>query len=141
MYHMRCVLTACALTLPIESITLEPQMEVEERPGTAGLGPFATIVCIVTPVNATVAVRWTLPNGTMLNEGSSGRFFVDQGAETGELTVILVITTQLSYQDAGDYTCEVMEPGAEWIPATVELQLTGEYTFQIVENEKEYIVA
>ena len=145
MYHIKYVLTACALTLPIESITLEPQ-EVVERPGTAGLGQFVSIVCIVTPVNATVAVRWTLPNGTMLNEGSSGRFFVDQGAETGELTVILVITTQLSYQDAGDYTCEVMEPGAEWIPATVELQLTGEYTFQIVdvpydENEKEYIVA
>ena len=105
---MRYVLTACALTLPIESITLEPLEEVVERPGAAGLSSFTALICIVMPVDVTIAVRWTLPNGTMLNEGASGRFIVDHGAETGELTVILAIN-QLSYQDAGNYTCEVID--------------------------------
>ena len=133
MYHMKYVLTACALTLPIESITLEPRPEVVERPGIAGLSSFTALICIATPVNVTIAVRWILPNGTTLIS-TSGCFFIDQDANTGELDVVLGIAL-LSYQDAGDYTCEVMdqsEPGAQWIPATVQLQLTGEYTFQLV---------
>ena len=98
------------------------------EPGSS-LNIFVTLICHATPDNATIAIRWTLPNGTMVTEGTTERFFVDQGSgvQMDRINVIVLID-QPSYRDAGVYTCEVMDltiSDAPWIPATVELQLDG----------------
>ena len=103
--------------------------EVVTLPGLF-LATFTSLFCEVTPENVTIAIRWNLPNGNIVTEGITGRFFVDdEPGGLGRLNVVLFID-QLSYQDAGVYTCEVMDldptiPDAPWIPATVELQLNG----------------
>ena len=103
--------------------------EVVIEPGSS-VNTFTPLFCEVTPDNVTIAIRWNLPNGNIVTEGTTGRFFVEQGlGGLGRLNVLLLIS-QLSYQDAGVYTCEVMDldptiPDAPWIPATVELKLNG----------------
>ena len=103
--------------------------EVVTLPVSSFLDVFATLICVITPSNLTIASRWNLPNGNIVTEDTTGRFIVYQGPGGGRLDVLLLID-QLSYQDAGVYTCEVMDldptiPDASWIPATVELQLNG----------------
>ena len=118
----------CSSFLPIEVVEAEQEVVIE--PGTS-LNIFTSLNCLVTPENLTIAIRWILPGGDIVTEDTTGRFFVSQGpgGNTGGRNVLLLID-QLSYQDDGVYTCEVMDldptiPDAPWIPATVQLQLNG----------------
>ncbi len=76
---------------------------------------------------------WRLPSGEILTPANNtdqiqvqiGTSVLDN--EMNE-TVLVIIITQLSYQFAGVYSCEVRDtttPGAEWVTAQVELQLRG----------------
>ena len=119
----------CTFTY-IEDLVLVTESEVVIEPSSNDVPPpFTVLKCFVTPNNATIAIRWTLPNGTMIPQGTTDRLFVDQGSgRTMDRINVVLIISQLSYQDAGVYTCEVMDltiPDAPWIPATVELQLNG----------------
>lgn len=68
---------------------------------------FAVIVCNVEPVNATVPTRWILPNGQMISD-SFGRFRVGQGSNGNGIWSTILAIQNISYQDAGYYTCEVV---------------------------------
>ena len=100
--------------------------EVVTLPGSS-LNTSTSLFCGVTPDNLTIESRWRLPNRTIVTQGATGRFSVDQEPSRGEINVTLLIR-QLSYRDAGVYTCEVMDqtiPVASWISATVKLRLNG----------------
>ncbi len=81
-----------------------------------------------------VDVGWRLPSGEFLTpDNDTVEFHVsDVGtsihADNTTKAVIILTIFGLSYQHAGMYSCEVRDttsPGAEWITAKVDLQLTG----------------
>ena len=67
----------------------------------------------------------------MTNLPGFERFRVSQGAVNtpqGDRQSTLLLVLNLSYQDAGNYTCEVrssVSTQSPWLSASVELQLEG----------------
>ncbi len=116
----------CSLTA---AITLIPN-----TPRAPDLLVFTFLQCEIQPSDAMVDVGWRLPSGEFLTpDNDTAEFHVsDVGTvvhadNTTEAVIILTIFG-LSYQHAGMYSCEVRDtttPGAEWIAAKVDLQLTG----------------
>ena len=105
-------------------------------PGDAGqLNSFTFIICAIEPVNVSVDTRWVLPSGKIIVSGSQegGRFLASQGEVAlrngGTSFSSLLFIQNLSYHDAGVYTCEVRSTSMceqDWpTSATVELQLQG----------------
>ena len=98
------------------------------------LTPGIPLVCGLNPdtlePNVNYTTRWILPDGTTITS-SQGRFVFSESrvslssGEVGPGTILVV--TSLSYQDAGNYTCEGRStaPGASplWASASFELQL------------------
>ena len=64
------------------------------------------------------------------------RFTVLQGTDQEGRQLTLLRMAKLSYQDAGNYTCEVKSSSAPaqspWLSASVELQLEGEDTCIVI---------
>ncbi len=90
--------------------------------------------CQIEPADAMVEHGWRLPSGEFLAPDNDTDQI--QVLEIGHLqlannvnvSVLVIIINQLSYQHAGVYSCEVQNtttPGAEWVTAQVELQLRG----------------
>ena len=100
--------------------------------------PALTLTCgleletIIPGVNYTT--QWILPGGETINS-TRGRFDVIEDHMVINDTLILsgtnLTVTQLSYQDAGTYTCEGrgIDQGAsaKWATASIELQLNREF--------------
>ena len=95
------------------------------------------LVCSLEPEtltpNVNYTTRWRLPGGEIVNS-TTGCFVLTEGAvfiggRSVPGTVLLVL--QISYQDAGMYTCEGRStaPGAsaQWAAASFELQLICEF--------------
>ena len=126
-----------------ETITsLQPEIAVIAVPGPLlnNLFTFIFLTCIPEPTTLTTSdfvSRWTIPSGQTftfneLNLPNFERFRVSQGnvpAGEGPRQATLLLIQSLTYQDAGNYTCEVRNssapPQSEWLLATVELQLEG----------------
>ncbi len=93
---------------------------------------FTFLQCQLEPADAMVEHGWRLPSGEFLTtENDTDQIQVSEiGASqlpgNMNVSVLVVIINQLSYQHAGLYSCEVQNtPGAEWVAAQVELQLRG----------------
>ena len=93
--------------------------------------PGVFLVCRIEPdtlvrgVNYTT--RWITPTGVTISS-SQNRFVLNEGAVTSDgLPGTVFVVAQLSYQDAGTYTCEgrynASGDSAPWASATIELQL------------------
>ena len=84
--------------------------------------------------------RWTIPSGETLtymvhNPPGFERYRILQGpagqGQNVRMEATLLFMEMISYQDAGNYTCEVRSsssPQSPWFSASVELQLEGKHT-------------
>ncbi len=95
---------------------------------------FAFLQCQLEPFGAMVEHGWRLPSGEFLtpdndtNQIQVSEIGTSQMSNNVNISVLVIIINQLSYQHAGVYSCEVQNtttPGAEWVTAQVELQLRG----------------
>lgn len=107
-------------------LTLQPEAQVKTLPEDVGqLNSFTFLLCNILPANASVISRWILPNGDVISD-RAGRFITAQGDTPTGFSSLLVIQ-ELSYRDAGYYTCEVVptdECSCSFPPsATTEVQL------------------
>ena len=128
-----------------ETITsLQPETAVRVVPGDMDLITFIFLNCIPEPSTLTTSEfvsRWTIPSGLAFtnNQPSSPgfeRFRVTQGGvatQAGVRIATLLFIRNITYQDAGNYTCEVRSSSAPaqspWLLATVELQLEGKDSY------------
>ena len=106
------------------------------------LNSFTFLSCIIEPRNATVESRWLLPNGqivTVRNASLTKHLKVAEGEigtlEGGSAFGSVLIVRQVSYEDAGVYTCEVkdlIDCECEVWPAvsSAELQFQGEMSYR-----------
>lgn len=94
---------------------------------------FVIIICNVESVNATVPTRWVLPHGQIISR-SVDRYQIGQGFNENGLWSTLLAVQNVSYKDAGYYTCEVAPSGVPRsqcecvdfpFSATTKLQLEG----------------
>ena len=94
---------------------------------------FVVLGCTVELVNATVPTRWVLPHGQIINE-SFGRYRMGQGRNENGVWSTLLAVQNVSYRDAGFYTCEVVPRSVSRsqcecvdfpFSATTKLQLKG----------------
>ena len=124
--------------------SIHPEIPVKILPGDNILTTFTFLFCLPEP-NSQLTMRdyvsnWTTPSGetfTYLVPNPpgferyrifQGPFGVDQNVQR-EATLLFI--EMLSYQDAGNYTCEVrssVSTQSPWFSASVELQLEGEDT-------------
>lgn len=116
-------------SLNAESIVVVPDTPKVPEP----VQPITSLLCEVQTSTAVVELRWQLPSGVYLtpnNDTNEVRVSLERLADEGNVTIRATVLTiaPLSYQLAGDYSCEVRDtttPGAEWIAADVELRLKG----------------
>ena len=94
---------------------------------------FVVIVCNVEPINATVPTRWVMPHGEIISQ-SYGRYRIGQGVNGNGVWSTILAVQNVSYRDAGHYTCEVVPSSISRsqcecvdfpFSATTELQLQG----------------
>jgi len=102
-----------------ETITsLQPETAVTVVPGDIDLITFIFLNCISDPSTLTTSdlvSRWTIPSGqtfTVNQPSPPGfeRFRVTQGGvatQAGVRIATLLFIRNITYQDAGNYTCEV----------------------------------
>ena len=100
---------------------------------------FVVITCHVELTNSTVPTRWILPSGQII-DSSFGRYSVGQGANENGVWSTLLAVQNVSYRDAGHYTCEVVPSSVlrsqcECVDfpfsATTELLLQGQTSSQV----------
>ena len=102
------------------------------------------LACGIEPESSTCAdvytTQWILPGGGRVDSNSVGRFFVVEGPFMHPNGSFLLCSTrlsimELSYLDAGTYTCEGRSTASgastQWASASVELQLNCEFKFII----------
>ena len=95
--------------------------------------PGLPLLCSLEPDTLTPGVnyttRWILPGGEIVNS-ARGRFIFSESLLSRTVPGTVLVVTQMSYQDAGMYTCEGRStaPGAsaQWAAASFELQLSCE---------------
>ena len=122
----------------VENVSsIQPEVPVRILPEDTRLNTFIFLVCNPEP-NSQLTVsnyisRWTIPSGETFtfwvsNPPGFERYRVVQGPSDGVQQTILLLEN-LSYQDAGNYTCEVRSSSGSaqspWFSASVELQLEG----------------
>lgn len=110
------------------------ETELKLEPGVdRQLSSFVVIICNVESANATVPTRWVLPHGQIISR-SIGRYQIGQGYSENGLWSTLLALQNVSYKDAGYYTCEVVPSGVPRsqcecvdfpFSATTKLQLEG----------------
>ena len=128
-----------------ETITsIQPAFSVQVLPGESDLNTFIFLVCNPEPNSQLTMTdyvsRWTTPSGetfTFMVRIPPGfeRYRILQGpagqGQNVRMEATLHFIEMLSYQDAGNYTCEVRSSSSTqspWFSASVELQLEGEDT-------------
>ena len=125
-----------------ETVTsVRPETPVRVLPENTRLNTFTFLMCNPEPSSQLTVTdyvsRWTIPSGetfTHLVPIPHGfeRYRIVQGpVGTPQVQSTLLLVEMLSYQDAGNYTCEVRNSSAQspWFSASVELQLEGKYTY------------
>ena len=121
--------------------SIQSEIPVRILPGDTRLNTFTFLTCLPEPSTLTqydYVSRWTIPSGETLtywvtNPPGFERYQVVQGtADTHQgvrREATLLFLENLSYQDAGNYTCEVRSSSGSaqspWFSASVELQLEG----------------
>ena len=136
-YRISCVLFA-------ENVSsIQPEIPVRILPDDSFLHILTFLVCNPEPNSQLTRVdyvsRWTIPSGetftfNVSNPPAFEQYAIYQGQYNvgqvrRESTVLLVLN--LSYQDAGNYTCEVRSSASTqspWFSASFELQLEGRDT-------------
>ena len=124
--------------------SIQPESPVRVLPGDNLLSVFTFLVCNPEPNSQLTMTdyvsRWTTPSGEtftfmVLNPPGFERYRIFQGPRSVDQNVrreaTLLFIEMLSYQDAGNYTCEVRSSASTqspWFFASVELQLEGEDT-------------
>ena len=120
-----------------EDITIIPNRSPIVIPSlTHKLMPGIPLVCGLNPdtlePNINYTTRWILPNGQTITS-SQGRFVFSESRvalNIGPLPGTVLVVTELSFQDAGNYTCEARSTAPEasplWVSASFELQLNCE---------------
>ena len=117
-----------------EEVTIFPLNPVLKLPSTTLL-PGVSLVCGLEPSSLVpqenYTTRWIIPGGEIINS-TRDRYFLSErdslffGTEVA-IPATLFIITQVSYKDAGVYTCEgrnnVTGDTSLWASATTELQL------------------
>ena len=100
---------------------------------THALMPGILLICGLNPdtlePNVNYTTRWVLPGGEIITS-SQGRFIFSESRvvlNNEPLPGTFLVVTEVSFQDAGTYTCEGRStaPGASplWASASFELQL------------------
>ena len=105
------------------------------------LNPFTFLMCNPEPNSQLTMVdyvsRWTIPSGETFtymvrNPPGFERYRIVQGpaaiSQNVRREATLLFMEMLSYQDAGNYTCEARSSASTqspWFSASVELQLEG----------------
>ena len=104
--------------------------------------PGLPLLCGLEPETLTPSVnyttRWILPGGEIINSTyTRGHFIFAEGPVSvsgRNVPGTVLVVLQISYQDAGMYTCEgrSTDPGAsaQWAAASFELQLNCELSQQ-----------
>ena len=99
--------------------------------------PNALLTCALTPMSLTpqnYTSRWTTPGSMVIsstNPPSRGsRYVISNGRVTiqngTQFPITLLGIASLSYQDAGEYTCEAQtNDGTLWESATVQLEMNS----------------
>ena len=95
------------------------------------LSPGTFLVCHIEPdtlvpgVNYTT--RWITPRGLTINSSQDRFVFYESAVTSDGLPGTVFVISQVSYQDAGTYTCEgrynASGDSAPWASATIDLQL------------------
>ena len=125
--------------LSAETVTsLQAAPAVRIAPGNLDLISFIFLTCTPEPRSLTASQfesRWMIPSGQNFTFGEPDmpgfeRFRVSQGGVPssggGTQIATLLFIQRVTYQDAGNYTCEVRAPAQSlWLSATPELQLEG----------------
>ena len=124
----------------VENVSsIQPGVPVRILPEEPRPNHFTFLVCNSEP-NSQLTMsdyisRWTIPSGETItymvpNLPGFERYRIVQGQGGGQVqresTILLV--ENLSYQDAGNYTCEARSSASTqspWFSASVELQLEG----------------
>ena len=128
----------------VENVSsIQPEVPVIILPEDTRLNTFTFLLCNPEPNSQLTEVdyisRWTIPSGEtftnlVANPPGFEQYRVVQGPADGRQGVqrkesTVLILENLSYQDAGNYTCEVRSSSASaqspWFSASVELQLEG----------------
>ena len=124
--------------------SIQPESPVKVLPSDNLLSVFTFLVCNPEPNSQLTMTdyvsRWTTPSGetfTFMVRNPPGfeRYRILQGPagldQNLRREATLLFIEMLSYQDAGNYTCEVrssVSTQSPWFSASVELQLEGEDT-------------
>ena len=131
-------MTSCTIVffLSTENITIFAIREVITLPEN-NLMPSELLTCALTPMSLTpqnYTSRWTTP-GSMVTSSTnppsgSSRYVIINGygpIQNGtQLPQTLLGIASLSYQDAGEYTCEAQtNDGTLWASATVQLEMNS----------------
>ena len=126
----------------VETVTsIQPGVPVRILPKDTHLNTFTFLVCIPEPNSQLTRFdyvsRWTIPSGEtftylVANPPGFERYRTVQGqGDVGEgvqTELTLLFMENLSYEDAGNYTCEVRSSASAqspWFSTSVELQLKG----------------
>ena len=124
--------------------SIRPEIPVKVLPGDNILTTFTFLECNPEPnsqlTRTDYVSRWTTPSGEtftfmVANPPGFERYRILQGpagqGQTVRMEATLLFMEMISYQDAGNYTCEVRSSSSTqspWFSASVELQLEGEDT-------------
>ena len=115
--------------------TIFPSKPSVTLPGGSSLMPSAILTCGLTPTSLTVQdyrTRWITPTGETV-VSTDGRYILNNGpvpVNGIQFPGTVLAIQNLSYQDAGQYTCEgqatnATDPNALWINAATNLQLNS----------------
>ena len=127
--------------VPLE---LEPliSMAVLPRDGNAfltnnSLEHSAFLICLITPANLAgeeYETRWTVPTGETFDYPLDGppRYIYEvsieepSAADGQRRSVVVLNMAGISYEDDGEYVCEIRRVGTEeWVAATITLETIG----------------
>ena len=118
-------------------ITLRAQTEEIVSPENSRLSSLIILTCLLEPETIQAddyESRWITPRGEILEVGAattSTKYIVSQSRVTEidssqEVAATVLVIRELSYSDAGNYTCEVRnssDSSAQWVSETMRVLL------------------
>ena len=125
-----------------DEVIIQPRSNIET------VSASAILTCSIEPSDVSFSSRWITPGGQIIT-GSIDHYSLIQGRVSLQGMGTVLAVQSLSYEDAGAYTCEVVERGGSVLScdcdgfptsAAVELILQGkqEHSFRWRRNENNY---
>ena len=123
--------------LSTENITIFAIRDMVTLPGKNLLMPSTLLTCALTPMSLSpqnYTSRWTTPGSMVISStnppSGSSRYVISNGNGPIQNRTYFPVTLfgigSLSYQDAGEYTCEGRtNDGTLWVSATVQLWMNS----------------